>query len=93
MNMEASKKEDLLRRLRRVEGQIRGIQKMVEDERYCGDVLNQFASVHQALRGASSILTRNHLETCVTDAIRSGEPAAAERTYDEIMQLLYRQIG
>ena len=93
MQMIPEKKEEVLNRLRRIEGQVRGIQRMVEDDRYCGDILSQFASVQQALRGASGMVTRNHLETCVTDAIRSGSPEAAERTYDEIMTLLSRQLG
>ncbi len=93
MQMSPEKKEEVLNRLRRIEGQVRGIQRMVEDDRYCGDILSQFASVQQALRGASGMVTRNHLETCVTDAIRSGSPEAAERTYDEIMTLLSRQLG
>jgi len=93
MQMSPEKKEEVLNRLRRIEGQVRGIQRMVEDDRYCGDILSQFASVQQALRGASGMVTRNHLETCVTDAIRSGSPEAAKRTYDEIMTLLSRQLG
>lgn len=93
MQMSPEKKAEVLNRLRRIEGQVRGIQRMVEDDRYCGDILSQFASVQQALRGASGMVTRNHLETCVTDAIRSGSPEAAERTYDEIMTLLSRQLG
>lgn len=93
MHLDEAKQNDVLKRLRRIEGQVRGLQKMVEEERYCGDVLNQFASVHQALRSVSSIIARNHLETCVTDAIRSGSSEAAQRSYDEIMALLQRQIG
>lgn len=93
MQMRPEKKADVLNRLRRIEGQVRGIQRMVEDDRYCGDILSQFASVQQALRGAAGMVTRNHLETCVTDAIRSGSPEAAERTYEEIMTLLNRQLG
>lgn len=93
MQMSPEKKADVLNRLRRIEGQVRGIQRMVEDDRYCGDILSQFASVQQALRGAAGMVTRNHLETCVTDAIRSGSPEAAEHTYEEIMTLLNRQLG
>ncbi len=93
MQMEAEKKDDVVRRLRRIEGQVRGLQRMVEEDRYCGDILNQFASVQQALRGAANVITRNHLETCVTDAIRSGNPEAADRSYNEIMDLLQRQLG
>jgi len=92
MHMDAEKKKAVQQRLRRIEGQIRGLQRMVDEDRYCGDILNQIASAQQALRSTGKIITRNHLETCVTDALRSGNPAAAERTYDEIMDLLYQQI-
>lgn len=90
--MQDEKRQDVLQRLRRIEGQVRGLQKMVEDDRYCGEILNQIASVQKALRAAGKIVTRNHLETCVTDALRSGDREAAEHTYDEVMDLLYRQI-
>lgn len=90
--MQDEKRQDVLQRLRRIEGQVRGLQKMVADDRYCGEILNQIASVQKALRAAGKIVTRNHLETCVTDALRSGDRKAAEQTYDEVMNLLYRQI-
>lgn len=83
---------DVLRRLRRIEGQVRGLQKMVGEGRYCGDILNQITSVQEALRSAGKVITRNHLETCVTDALRSGNPEAAQNTYDEIMDLLYKKL-
>ncbi len=92
MQMDENKREAVLTRLRRIEGQVRGLQKMVEEDRYCGDILNQIASVQSALRGAGKVITRNHLETCVTDALRSGDQDAAEKTYGEIMDLLYEQI-
>ena len=85
-------KYDILKRLRRIEGQVRGLQKMVEEDRYCGDILHQISSVQQALRSAGKRITREHLETCVTDALRSGDREAAEETYDEVMNLLYDQI-
>ena len=85
-------KDDILQRLRRVEGQVRGLQRMVEEDRYCGDILHQISSVQQALRSAGKAITRGHLETCVTDALRSGDREAAEETYDEVMDLLYDQI-
>jgi DNA-binding FrmR family transcriptional regulator len=80
-------------RLRRIEGQVRGIQKMVEEGRYCPDILVQVASVRAALKGVSKVLMRQHLQHCVTDALRSGNPVAAERTYDEVMELMYRHAG
>jgi DNA-binding FrmR family transcriptional regulator len=85
-------KDDILKRLRRIEGQVRGLQRMVEEDRYCGDVLQQIASVQKALRSAGKTITRDHLETCVTDALRSGDRERAEETYDEVMDLLYDQI-
>ncbi|PSQ98439.1 MAG: metal-sensitive transcriptional regulator [Bacteroidetes bacterium QS_9_68_14] len=85
-------KDDILKRLRRIEGQVRGLQNMVEEDRYCGDVLQQIASVQKALRSAGKRITRDHLETCVTEALRSGDRERAEETYDEVMDLLYDQI-
>lgn len=92
MNMNDKRREEVMNRLRRIEGQVRGLQRMVEEDRYCGDILNQIASVQKALRAAGKTITRNHLETCVTDALRDGDHDAAEETYDEVMELLYRQI-
>ena len=77
-------------RLRRIEGQIRGLQKMVEDERYCADVLMQLSSVQEALRGVGRALLHNHLKHCATEAIRSGDPDKAEAMYDELMELMYK---
>ena len=91
--VDPDKKADVLLRLKRIEGQVRGLQRMVEDERYCADVLMQIASVQQALSGAGRLLMRNHLEHCVTDALRSGDPAAAGSAYDELLELIYRYTG
>ena len=77
-----------LKRLRRIEGQIRGLQKMVDEDRYCADVLMQISSVHEALRGVGRALMRNHLKHCATGAIRTGGEEA-DRMYDEILDLLY----
>lgn len=79
-------------RLSRIEGQVRGLQRMVEEDRYCPDIMTQLASVHAALRGVGKLLMRNHLQHCVTDALRSGDPVEAERTYDEVMELMYRHV-
>jgi CsoR family transcriptional regulator, copper-sensing transcriptional repressor len=77
-------------RLKRVEGQVRGIHRMVEEERYCADVLTQISSVQEALRAVGKLLMRNHLEHCVTDALRSGDRLEAERAYQEVLDLMYR---
>jgi DNA-binding FrmR family transcriptional regulator len=82
-------KAAVLRRLARIEGQIRGLEKMVEAERYCADILVQVASVQEALRGVSRQLMRNHLEHCATAAIRENDASAAAM-YDEILDLVYR---
>src|SRR6476619_1611194 len=65
-------KERNRKRLRRIEGQVRGLQKMVEDDRYCADILTQISSVHEALRSVGRELMRNHLKHCATTAIRRG---------------------
>ncbi|MBI4545915.1 MAG: metal-sensitive transcriptional regulator [Gemmatimonadetes bacterium] len=79
-----------LARLKRIEGQVRGLQRMVAEGRYCADVLTQVSSVHEALRGVGKLLMRNHLEHCVTDALRSGEALEAERAYQEVLELMYK---
>jgi DNA-binding FrmR family transcriptional regulator len=77
-----------LTRLRRIEGQVRGLQRMVEKDRYCADVLTQIASVHEALRGVGRELMRNHLKHCAATAIRAGD-AEAEAMYDELVAMMY----
>ena len=71
---------------------MRGLQKMVEEERYCADVLTQMASVQEALRGVGRELLHNHLKHCATKAIRSGDPAQAETMYQELVELMYRSV-
>ena len=82
-------KERNLKRLRRIEGQVRGLQKMVDEERYCADILTQISSVHEALRSVSRELMRNHLKHCASTAIRSGD-AEAEAMYDELVDMMHR---
>ena len=78
-----------LKRLRRIEGQARGLQKMIDDDRYCADVMTQIASVHEALRAVGQELMRNHLRHCATSAIRAGSDDA-EAMYDELIDMMYR---
>jgi CsoR family transcriptional regulator, copper-sensing transcriptional repressor len=80
-----------LKRLRRIEGQVRGLQKMVEEGRYCADVLTQLAAVQEALRAVGRELMRNHLKHCASSAIRQGG-AHADDMYDELIDLMYRQV-
>src|SRR5579864_5977678 len=71
-------KSSNLRRLRRIEGQVRGLEKMVEADRYCPDILVQISSVQEALRAVGRNLMRNHLRHCTTQSIRKGNAAQAE---------------
>lgn len=87
---EADAKGGLLLRLRRVEGQVRGVQKMVEEERYCPDVLMQMSAIHESLRAVERILMKNHLQHCTTEALRSGDSRKAQRTYNELTELFYK---
>ncbi|MCL4813303.1 MAG: metal-sensitive transcriptional regulator [Vicinamibacteraceae bacterium] len=82
------KRRNLLR-LRRIEGQVRGLQKMVDDERYCADVMVQISSVQEALRAVSRELLRNHLTHCATRAFQAGE-GQAEAMIDELVGLVFR---
>ena len=78
-----------LKRLRRIEGQIRGLQKMVEDDRYCADILTQISSAHEALRAVGRELMRNHLKHCAASAIAAGG-AVREAMYDELVDMMYK---
>lgn len=85
-------KEANRKRLRRIEGQIRGLQKMVEDDRYCADIITQVASVQEALRGVARNLMRNHLRHCAAKALRSGKTEETEAMYDELLELIYAHL-
>src|SRR5947208_8271050 len=77
------------KRLRRIEGQIRGLQKMVQGDRYCADIIVQIASVQEALRGVARNLMKNHLHHCATKALRSPKRGEADAMYDELLGLIY----
>jgi DNA-binding FrmR family transcriptional regulator len=74
-------------RLKKVEGQIRGIQKMLEDGRYCIDVVTQLRAAEVALHRAAEVILRSHLETCVTSAFRSGDEEDRRQKVDELMRV------
>ncbi len=80
-------KTNSLARLKKIEGQIRGIQKMIENDRYCIDVINQITAAGKALNGVSLVVMKGHLETCVSDAIQSGN---SNEKIDELLDTLYR---
>ena len=79
-----------LRRLRRLEGQIRGLQKMVEEDRYCPDIMIQVSAAQEALRTVGRELMGNHLRHCVAKAVTEGSPDEASAMYDELVELIYK---
>lgn len=79
-------------RLRRIEGQIRGLQKMVEEDRYCADIITQIAAAQEALRGVARNLMKNHLHHCATKALRSAKKEEADAMYDELLGLIYTHL-
>jgi DNA-binding FrmR family transcriptional regulator len=87
--VDADIKRRNITRLRRIEGQVRGLQKMVDEDRYCADILVQVSSVQEALRAVSRELMRNHLKHCAASAIRKGD-AEAEAMYDELVELMHK---
>lgn len=80
------------KRLRRIEGQIRGLQNMVAEDRYCADIIVQIASVQQALRGVARNLMKNHLLHCATHSMTRGKPEEATAMYDELLELIYNHL-
>jgi DNA-binding FrmR family transcriptional regulator len=85
-------KEANRHRLRRIEGQVRGLQKMVEEDRYCADIITQVASVQEALRGVARNLMKNHLHHCAAKALQSGKKQQTEAMYDELLELIYKHL-
>lgn len=90
IGVDAEIKASNLRRLGRIEGQIRGIQRMIEDDRYCADILTQVSSAQEALRAVARALMRNHLSHCATHAFNSGSAQDREAMYDELLDIIYK---
>jgi len=89
LNSYEAEKDDLLQRLRKIEGQVRGLQRMIEEGRYCIDVLTQLAAARQGLNRVGMLILDRHIKGCVVNAIRSGEE---ERAVEELNQVLLRFI-
>lgn len=85
-------KEQADARLARIEGQVRGLRRMIDEDRYCVDVLQQVASVHEALRGVGKLMVQRYLENCATEGIRSDDPEQRQETYDELLKVIYRFV-
>jgi CsoR family transcriptional regulator, copper-sensing transcriptional repressor len=81
-------KSSNLKRLRRIEGQVRGLQRLVDEDRYCADILIQISSVQEALRSVGRALMKNHLRHCASEAIRDAAPGRAEAMYEELLNLM-----
>jgi DNA-binding FrmR family transcriptional regulator len=86
----AKNKESVQGRLRRIEGQIRGLQKMVDEDRYCIDVLTQVNAARAGLESVALMLLRDHTEHCVSEAIRAGEGTAKVRELSEAIERLVK---
>ncbi len=82
--------DELISRLRRIEGQVRGIERMVEDDRYCIDVLTQIAAVKTALESVALKILDDHVNHCVADALASGDPKAAAEKSAELLAAVQR---
>jgi DNA-binding FrmR family transcriptional regulator len=93
--MDEAQKEKIAARLRRIEGQISGVRKMIEDDRYCIDILTQTSAVVSALRGVEDLVMQNHLNTCVAEAMQSGDPREQQEKVDEVMNVItkFRKHG
>jgi CsoR family transcriptional regulator, copper-sensing transcriptional repressor len=85
-------KTALLKRLRRIEGQVRGLQRMVESDTYCIDVLTQVAAATKALQSVAVGLVDEHLRHCVAEAVRSGDPATLDRSVGEASRAIERLV-
>src|ERR1700737_2422370 len=81
-------KSSNLKRLRRIEGQVRGLQRLVAEDQYCADILVQISSVQEALRSVGRALMKNHLRHCASEAIRDTAPGRAEAMYEELLNLI-----
>lgn len=83
-------KQANLRRLRRIEGQVRGLQRMIEEDRYCTDILVQISSAQEALRAVGRGLMKNHLQHCAATTFREGSATESNAMAEELLDLIYK---
>jgi DNA-binding FrmR family transcriptional regulator len=88
--MDSNLKKKLVARLRRIAGQVEGVARMIENDRYCVDVLLQIASAQAALGQAGALVLRSHVDTCVTEAMTNGTTAQRKKKIDELMDVFSR---
>jgi CsoR family transcriptional regulator, copper-sensing transcriptional repressor len=86
----AERAEKIRRRLLAIEGQVRGLAKMIDDDRPCLEVLIQVSAVQEALAQVGKLVTRNYLESCITDALQSGDVEEQAKAYDDLMDVIYK---
>ena len=86
------RKQRAIRRLKAIEGQAKGLQRMIEEDRNCLDILTQISSTHEALRSVGKILMQNYLEVCATNAIRSKNKEKQDAIYSELMDIIYKYV-
>ena len=91
--MDSQAKTKTLGRLRRIEGQVQGIQRMVEEDKYCVDILLQLTAVQGAVEQVQKLLLGQHLESCVIEAVRSGNTRDRQKKMDELLDVLSRFSG
>ena len=88
--MQGDAKTSVLKRLQRIEGQVRGLTRMVDDDRYCIDIVTQISAVRAALRRAEEEILRDHVAHCVEDAIKSGNRTEQRKKVAELMDVFGR---
>lgn len=93
MHLPPTDKKKLLARLKRAEGQLAAVRRMVEEDAGCVDSLTQISAVRGALARAGDIILRNHIDTCVAGAIQSGDPVERDARIDELMGAFARFSG
>ena len=93
MTMDTQVKAKALGRLRRIEGQVQGIQRMVEEDKYCVDILLQLTAVQGAVEQVQKLLLGQHLESCVADVVRTGGSRDRQKKMDELLDVFSRFSG
>ncbi|WP_432401218.1 metal-sensitive transcriptional regulator [Wukongibacter sp. M2B1] len=89
MNSYSNEKDALLKRLKRIEGQVKGIQKMIEDDRYCNDILVQIAAVRSAMNKVGGIILENHLKGCIKNSLQNNPEG---EVIDELIDTMLKFI-
>jgi len=82
--MDDKTRDQVIRRLRSIQGHVKGIEKMVEEDQYCVDVMKQVIATQAAMAKLNELILENHLNTCVIEAVRSNDPKAREKVLEEI---------